>query len=158
MLLQNIKFMAIILYRKLSLCIIFITFAKRCITWISMAYIKRILKDVTPIPTSHGIGVKQVLLANGETSSAVTQIAKSSLEEGEKVEEHIHPTMDEHYLCLSGEGILFVDHQKITFIQDTYVLVKAGSSHYLEATSDVTFLTIGVATECRQSRWAEPLQ
>lgn len=117
-----------------------------------MAYIKRILKDVTPIPTSHGIGVKQVLLANEETSSAVTQIAKSSLKMGEKVEEHIHATMDEHYLCLSGEGILFVDHKKIAFTQDTYVLVKAGSSHYLEATSDVTFLTIGVATECRQSR------
>lgn len=113
-----------------------------------MAYIKRSLTDIDPIPTSHGIGVKQVLLASEETSSAVTQIAKSSLNKGEKVEEHIHPTMDEHYLCLSGEGVLYVDHQRIAFTKDTYVLVKAGSSHYLEATSDVTFLTMGIATEC----------
>ena len=117
-----------------------------------MAYIKRNLKDITPILTSHGIGVKQVLLASGETSSAVTQIAKSSLKKGDKVEEHIHPTMDEHYLCLSGEGLLWVDHQRIAFTKDTYVLVKAGSSHFLEATSDVTFLTMGIATGCMQSR------
>lgn len=117
-----------------------------------MAYIKRNLKDITPIPTSHGIGVKQVLLASGETSSAVTQIAKSFLKMGEKVDEHIHPTMDEHYLCLSGESVLWVDHQRIAFTKDTYVLVKAGSSHFLEATSDVTFLTMGIATGCMQSR------
>ena len=56
--------------------------------------------------------------------------------------------MDEHYLCLSGEGVLYVDHQKIVFTKDSYVLVKAGSSHSLEATSDVVFLTIGIATPC----------
>lgn len=112
-----------------------------------MPYIKRQLDRVAPMPTSHGIGVKQVLLAGDETSSAVTQIAKSSLIKGEKVEEHIHPTMDEHYLCFSGEGILWVDHQRIVFTKGTYVLVKAGSIHSLEASVDVSFLTIGIATE-----------
>lgn len=112
-----------------------------------MPYIKRQLDRVVPMPTSHGIGVKQVLLAGDETSSAVTQIAKSSLKKGEIVEEHIHPTMDEHYLCFSGEGILWVDHQRIAFTKDTYVLVKAGSIHSMEASADVSFLTIGIATE-----------
>lgn len=112
-----------------------------------MPYIKRQLDRVAPMPTSHGIGVKQVLLAGDETSSAVTQIAKSSLKKGEKVEEHIHPTMDEHYFCFSGEGILWVDYQRIAFTKGTYVLVKAGSIHSMEATADVTFLTIGIATE-----------
>ena len=50
-----------------------------------MSYIEKHLTDVLPEPTSHYIGVKQVLLANGETSTAVTQIAKNTLKAGERV-------------------------------------------------------------------------
>ena len=112
-----------------------------------MSYIEKHLTDVLPEPTSHHIGVKQVLLASGETSTAVTQIAKNTLKAGERVEEHVHPTMDEHYLCFSGAGVLWVEDKKIAFTKDTYVLVKAGSRHYLEALSDICFLTMGIATE-----------
>ena len=112
-----------------------------------MSYIEKHLTDVLPEPTSHHIGVKQVLLANWETSTAVTQIAKNTLKAGERVEEHVHPTMDEHYLCFSGEGVLWVEDKKIAFTKDTYVLVKAGSRHCLEALSDICFLTMGIATE-----------
>lgn len=86
-----------------------------------MSYIEKYLNDVLPEPTSHHIGVKQVLLANGETSTAVTQIAKNTLKAGERVEEHVHPTMDEHYLCFSGEGVLWVEDKKIAF---TKVLIS----------------------------------
>lgn len=112
-----------------------------------MAYIIRHLNEITPKPTSHDIGLKQVLLANDETSTAITQIAKTVLRKGERVEEHVHPTMDEHYLGLSGKATLWVDDQEIALVKDTYVLVKAGSKHHLEALDDVCFLTIGVATD-----------
>lgn len=112
----------------------------------SMAYIVRHLNEIAPKPTSHDIGLKQVLLANDETSSAITQIAKTVLKKGERVGEHVHPTMDEHYLGLFGSGVLWVDDQEIALVKDTYVLVKAGSKHHLEAKDDVCFLTIGVAT------------
>lgn len=104
-----------------------------------MTYIVRHLNEIDSKPTSHDIGLKQVLLANDETSSAITQIAKTVLKKGERVGEHVHPTMDEHYLGLSGSGVLWVDDQEIA-------LVKAGSKHHLEAKDDVCFLTIGVAT------------
>lgn len=112
-----------------------------------MAYILRILSEVVAQATAHSVGMKQVLLANDETTSAVTQIAKSKLNAGDKVDEHIHPTMDEHYLCFSGSGILWVDGKEIAFTKDTYVLVKAGSKHHLDALTDISFLTIGIAIE-----------
>ena len=112
-----------------------------------MSYIVKRLNEIDPKPTSHKIGLKQVLLANDETSSAITQIAKTVLKKGERVGEHVHPTMDEHYLGLSGRGVLWVDDQEIALVKDTYVLVKAGSKHHLEAKDDVCFLTIGVATD-----------
>lgn len=112
-----------------------------------MAYIARHLNEIAPKPTSHNIGLKQVLLAGDETTSAITQIAKTVLKKGERVEEHVHPTMDEHYLGLSGKGSLWVDDQEIVLVKDTYVLVKAGSKHHLEAKDDICFLTIGVAID-----------
>ena len=54
--------------------------------------------------------------------------------------------MGEHYLGLSGNGILWVDGQEIALVKDTNVLVKAGSKHHMEAKDEVCFLTIGVAT------------
>lgn len=95
-----------------------------------MAYVIKDLQKIVPVPTTHQIGLKQVLLANDETASAVTQIAKTQLLSGEVVEDHVHLTMDEHYLCFSGEGTLWVDGSEIPFTKDTYVLVKAGSKHH----------------------------
>lgn len=112
-----------------------------------MAYVIKDLQKIVPVPTTHQIGLKQVLLANDETASAVTQIAKTQLLSGEVVEDHVHLTMDEHYLCFSGEGTLWVDGSEIPFTNDTYVLVKAGSKHHLEAISDISFLTIGIAID-----------
>ena len=112
-----------------------------------MTYIVRHLNEITPKPTSHEIGLKQVLLAEEETSSGITQIAKTVLRKDERVEEHVHPTMDEHYIVLSGNGTLLVDDQEIDMVSGTYVLVMAGSKHHMIANEDVSFLTIGVATD-----------
>lgn len=108
-------------------------------------FLLKTLSDISPVSTSHGIGQKQVLLSKEETDSCVTQIAKSSLKSGEKVEDHVHQTMDEHYLSLDGKGYLFVNDQQLVFEPGTYVLVKAGNRHHLEAESDISFLTIGIA-------------
>lgn len=107
----------------------------------------RHLDEITPVPTSHDIGLKQVLLSNAETDSAITQIAKTILQKGEKVEEHIHPTMDEHYLFLNGAAYLYVDDMRIECTKNQYVLVPSNSIHFIEATSDTEFITIGVAID-----------
>ena len=105
----------------------------------------RNLSDVIPLKTSHNIGLKSVLLSNEETISNITQIAYFELKEGEKADSHIHQTMDEHYLFISGKGIMCVDNEEIECKEGVFVLVPAKSSHSLEAISNLKFIAIGVA-------------
>lgn len=112
-----------------------------------MGYILRQMDDIAAQPTSHGTGTKQVLLGGGETHTPLTQIARSSLMAGESVEEHVHPTMDEHYIVLGGEAVMTVDGRQLPLHCGSYLVVLAGSRHMLAAKTDISFITIGVATE-----------
>lgn len=105
----------------------------------------RKINEVPATPTAHGIGLKQVLLASTETSSAVTQIARTTLREGEEVELHVHQTMDEHYYFLSGKGVMVVDDEAVMCAEGVYMLVPQGARHALKAETEMTFITIGVA-------------
>lgn len=108
-------------------------------------FIKRNLSEILPIPTAHQIGMKTVLLSNVETISNITQIAITELRQGEEVESHVHPTMDEHYLFVSGEGVMCVDEEKIDCRQGVFLLVPAKSVHSMCAMTDMKFITIGIA-------------
>ena len=107
-----------------------------------------IIKDISKIEgisTAHGIGIKQVLLSCGDTESSVTQIAVTKLKKGEEVECHVHKTMDEHYIILSGEGVMDIDGESFVCKDDMYVLISKGSLHSLRTTTDMKFITIGIA-------------
>ena len=107
-----------------------------------------IIKDISKIDgisTAHGIGIKQVLLGCGDTVSSVTQIAVTRLKKGEEVGCHVHKTMDEHYIILSGEGVMNIDGESFVCKDDMYVLISQGSLHSLRATADMKFITIGIA-------------
>ena len=109
--------------------------------------IVRLLSETIAQPTAHRIGLKQVLLANDDTQSAVTQISVTTLRKGEKVEEHIHITMDEHFLFLAGEGSFFLDGKRIACKEGLFLLVPAGTPHYMWAETELKCLTIGVALD-----------
>ncbi len=109
--------------------------------------IVRILSETQPQPTAHQIGLKQVLLANDETPSKITQIAVTTLRKGEEVEPHVHKTMDEHYLFVSGEGWFMLGDERIECREGVFLLVPAGCEHCMEATTDLKFMTIGVALD-----------
>ena len=98
-----------------------------------------------PLPTSHLIGEKKVLLSNFETISSVTQLAHSTLFANDIVEEHVHPTMDEHFIVLSGEGVIQIDNENYDLKAGKFILVPAGSYHNLSAKTDIEFITICVA-------------
>ena len=107
-----------------------------------------IIKDISKIEgisTAHGIGIKKVLLSCGDTDSSVTQIAVTKLKRGEEVECHVHKTMDEHYIILSGEGVMNIDGESFVCKDDMYVLISQGSLHSLKATANMKFITIGIA-------------
>lgn len=105
----------------------------------------RFLSNTPVVPTSHNVGYKSVLLSKGETPSAVTQIAVSILKAGDRVEAHTHKTMDEHFFFIDGNGIISVGDLMTKCVTGLFVLVPAGDEHWIEARTDMTFLTIGVA-------------
>lgn len=98
-----------------------------------------------PVPTSHQIGEKKVLLSNSETISNITQLALCKLFANDKVEEHVHPTMDEHFIVVSGEGIIQIDNENYDLKAGKFILVPAGSYHNLFAVTNIEFITISVA-------------
>ncbi len=105
----------------------------------------RRLSEIEAAPTAHAVGLKKVLLSAGETRSAVTQIAVTTFRAGEKAGSHRHPTMDEHYLFIEGEGLMTVDGQSYECRPGDYLLVGAGSLHELQALAEMKFMTIGIA-------------
>ena len=105
----------------------------------------RNLSEIPYIPTSHKIGTKQVILSNTETGSNVTQIARNILTKGSIVESHVHPSMDEHFLFLEGNGEMTIGEKHIKCIPDMFILVPATVSHTLKANTQLKFITFSVA-------------
>ncbi len=105
----------------------------------------RNLSEIPYIPTSHDIGIKQVLLANEETESNITQIARNVLTEGSMVESHVHPSMDEHFIFLEGEGKIVIGEKSINCRPGLFVLVPATVPHSIQAYTELKFITLSVA-------------
>lgn len=102
--------------------------------------------DIEPVATSHGVGVKQVIATQEIVGKPITQIACAKLNVGEKVEEHNHPTMDEHFFFLSGECKFVVDKMEYICKSDDYLFVPAGCKHLIDVTKETIMITIGIAT------------
>ena len=106
--------------------------------------IQKEFSDILPVSTSHHVGLKTVLLSSQETSSSLTQIAITELHKGDFVDTHVHPTMDEHYYFMEGEGLMMIVDEKYICKAGTYLLIPAGYRHSLQACSVMKFITIGV--------------
>ena len=104
---------------------------------------KRSLKDIEAVPTSHKAGMKRVLLAAEESGCAITQIAITDLKAGEVAEAHVHPDMVEAFYVLSGELDIVTDGVVVHCVAEDLVYVKSGTSHELRAVTDVRVMTIG---------------
>lgn len=105
------------------------------------------LKDIMPIPTSHGCGEKRILASNEETVSAITQIAETTLREGETTDMHMHESMEEFFYILEGEVEMICEKEKIIFERDDFISIKPQKRHRLKAVTDCRILTIGCAIE-----------
>ena len=105
--------------------------------------IKRSLSDITPVPSSHKVGMKRVLLAAEESGCAITQIAFTDLRAGEVAEAHVHEDMQEGFYVMSGSLDITLDGETLHCVKDDFVWVKYGTSHELRAVTDVRMMTIG---------------
>lgn len=108
-------------------------------------FLQKILADIVPIKTSHNIGEKRVLFSRLEADTPITQIAITRLNVGDHVENHSHPTMDEHFIIINGKCKIIVD--RIEYICDSrsYIYVPSMKEHAVEVLENVELLTIGVA-------------
>lgn len=103
------------------------------------------LDQIPSLPTSHGVGLKRVLLSGDETESAVTQIAVTRLAEREVAAEHLHESMEEYFYFLKGVAAVCVDGCELLCREGDFLQVECGSRHSVLAKSEVEMLTVGVA-------------
>lgn len=110
-----------------------------------METIKKNIKELPIITTTHGVGEKRVLLNSQETSTPLTQIAVTRLKAGEMAKEHLHPTMEEFFLFQKGDAIMTVGEELITCSSGDFISIPANTPHALKAITDIEIITIGCA-------------
>ena len=108
-----------------------------------METIKKNIKELPIITTTHGVGEKRVLLNSQETSTPLTQIAVTRLKAGEMAKEHLHPTMEEFFLFQKGDAIMTVGEEQITCSSGDFISIPANTPHALKAITDIEIVTIG---------------
>ena len=106
---------------------------------------KRSISDITPVPSSHKVGMKRVLLAAEESGCGITQIAVTDLKAGEVAEAHVHEDMMEGFYVMSGVLDMVLDRELLRCVKDDFVWVESGTSHELRAVTDTRIMTIGCA-------------
>lgn len=77
----------------------------------------------------------------------VTQIARTVLKAGEKVQNHQHSTMDEHFLFLGGECIVVICDEYYFCRGGDYLFVPAMHKHELIVNQDTIMITIGISND-----------
>lgn len=104
----------------------------------------RRFKDIAGIATSHGAGIKKCLATMADKIGPATQIALTTFGPDESVESHLHPSMDEHFIILSGSLRMTLGNETFDLGPDTYLLIPAGMSHSMKALEPSEFITIGI--------------
>jgi len=104
---------------------------------------RKSLKDIVPVQTSHKAGMKRVLLGAEESGCAITQIAVTELKAGEVAEAHSHMDMQEGFFVMNGVLEIALDGEPQRCQEGDFVWVDSGTGHELRAVSDVRVMTIG---------------
>lgn len=104
---------------------------------------KKSLKDMEVVSTSHNVGRKKVLLASKDSGCPITQVAITELHSGERVEPHVHKDMQEGFYVMSGDLDIVLDEVVEHCHAEDFVWVKCGTCHELRAVTDVRIMTIG---------------
>ena len=108
---------------------------------------KQSLSYITPIPSSHKVGLKRVLLSAEDSGCAITQIAVTDLKAGEVAEAHTHEDMMEGFYVMSGNLDIRLGGETLHCKAEDFVWVKCGISHELRAVIDARMMTIGCLKE-----------
>ena len=110
-----------------------------------MKELKRNLRDLEQIHSSHNGINKFVFFKADECASSITQIAYSFLKRNDIVEQHSHPTMEEVFLILEGECIFVVEENEVALSSLDVIKIPPGSLHQIYANTDCKFYYFGVS-------------
>ena len=107
------------------------------------------LSDINGEPTAHLSGLKKVFLASQDTETALTQFAFGIFEPGEICPRHRHPTMEELFYFMKGEGEYEIGNQIVDIKPGTFLRIPANTDHQLVNSGNGTleFVYFGIATE-----------
>lgn len=107
------------------------------------------LENIKGEPTAHLSGLKKVFLNNTDTDSKLTQFAHGMFAPGEICERHSHPTMDELFYFINGNGIYKVEEQEILLKPGTFLRIPAKSQHELinKGKGNLEFVYFGIALD-----------
>src|SRR3982750_818493 len=104
------------------------------------------LSELEPVNTAHKVGQKFVFLKGEDTPTAVTQVAYGTMEAGEVVELHMHPTMEEYFYFVEGAATYTVADQLYPCTAGTFIRIPANTLHGLSTNSSAAaFFYFGVA-------------
>ncbi|WP_128547760.1 cupin domain-containing protein [Larkinella soli] len=97
--------------------------------------------------TAHAQGTKQVFLRPGDSLSGLTQFAYGVFMRTDHCERHVHPTMEECFFFLKGDGRFEIGEQHIPLGKGVFVRVPAGAAHRLVATGEepLEYIYFGIA-------------
>ena len=99
--------------------------------------------QLNSVLTSHGYGLKTVLLKWQDSDSNITQVAVGFLEEGCSIDKHIHPDMEEFYFILKGSVSFEVENQNYSLEKDDFIKIPAGAEHSLNALKNTEMIYWG---------------
>jgi len=94
------------------------------------------IEDLEAISTSHNSGHKKVISKGFNEHMQIKQIATGTLKNGEIIEPHIHPDMDECYHVLNGTGNMVVNGENYALKKDVFINIPATYEHSIVSTSE----------------------
>jgi mannose-6-phosphate isomerase-like protein (cupin superfamily) len=108
------------------------------------------LAETAPVPVSHDPQLlKRVLLKDADTRSNLKMLNHTAMEPGQSFRLHSHPTMEEVFYFLSGEGIFTLGEETSPVTAGDCLYVPAATVHACTNTGSepLVFLAFGIALE-----------
>ena len=112
---------------------------------------KRSIDDIKIQPLNHDSGTKKVLFNYQDFDTPCRQISVATFNAGDVCEEHVHPTLDEHFYWEEGEGFFTINGENVPFAKGDYIYVPANTSHSIKFEKTSRCMCIGIALD-----WKNP--
>jgi mannose-6-phosphate isomerase-like protein (cupin superfamily) len=103
------------------------------------------LDDLQFIKTSHQFGQKKIIFNSSDFETNVMQLAYGKLLANQQIDNHMHETMEEIFIFISGTGIFNIDDIEFDIQKESIFRVPVKTQHNILALTDIEFYYFGVS-------------